>query len=355
MNYPSISGYEITGVLGEGGMGRVYKAQQLSLNRTVALKILPDTLAHNESYIRRFRQEAMAAAHIKHAGIVQVYDAGEDEGVYYFVMEYIDGETTGQRVRRKNRLDEKSALLIGEAVAVALEYAWDKASLVHRDIKPDNILIDADGTVKVTDLGLAKLLSLTSSPITISKMTVGTPYYCAPEQAKGEQDVDCRADIYALGATLYHFVTGKPPFSETSGVAAMVRNVTDYLPDPTDCNSEVSESFAWLLEKMMVKDRNRRYQNWHKFLDDLDMALANRLSLVSELAPNLSTILRAEKRSGQNGEKSWRSSGFKRKLRSSGKSGSSASSPQFKIFLAIAGIFTLVLYIIWFYMRTSGN
>ncbi|MCA1809991.1 MAG: serine/threonine protein kinase [Lentisphaerae bacterium] len=153
MPLPLIKGYEIIRTLGEGGMGAVYLARQLSLNRLVAVKILPDYLAENPSYVIRFRQEAKAAGKLKHNNMVQIYDAGVESDVFYFVMEYIDGETAGRRVARKGRLDEESTLLIGEAVAVALEYAWDDARLVHRDIKPDNILIDGDGTVKVADLG----------------------------------------------------------------------------------------------------------------------------------------------------------------------------------------------------------
>ncbi|MFA7159611.1 MAG: serine/threonine-protein kinase, partial [Kiritimatiellia bacterium] len=141
MAYPVIPGYQIKGVLGEGGMGTVYLAVQESLGRKVAIKILPPSLACNESYLMRFRHEARAAAKIRHPNIVQIYDAGEHNSVYFFIMEYIDGETSGSRVARKGRLDEQSALLIAESVAVALEYAWDRAQLVHRDIKPDNILI----------------------------------------------------------------------------------------------------------------------------------------------------------------------------------------------------------------------
>lgn len=353
MKYPSIRGYEIVGVLGEGGMGIVYLARQLSLNRQVAIKILPEHLASNESYVTRFHQEARSAAKIKHTGIVQIYDAGEDNGLFYFVMEYIDGETTGRRVRRKGRLDEASSLLIVESVAVALEYAWGEARLVHRDVKPDNILIDGDGTVKVADLGLAKLVNQASAAITMSKMLVGTPHYCAPEQAEGKLEVDCRADIYALGATLYHFLTGHAPFSETSGVSAMVRNITDYLPDPMDCCHDVSEPVAWLVEKMMAKDRENRHREWSEALKDIDRAIAGKLPMSERLPEGASTVMRGEQRAKRSSDYEHRAPA--RRLGTVTRSLASpfSSSLRFRVFLMVAAVFTFVLYFVWFRMENK--
>lgn len=296
MSYPSIPGYEIIGTLGEGGMGTVYLARQLSLKRKVALKVLPPALAANKSYLLRFRHEARAAARIRHPNIVQIYDAGEDNGVYFFVMEYIAGETAAERVARKGVLDEESALLIGEAVAVALEYAWDRARLVHRDIKPDNILIDEDGVVKVADLGLAKTMDQVAPGITDGRAMIGSPHYCAPEQAQGAEDVDCCADIYALGATLYHFLTGQPPFADTPGISAMVKKLTDYLPDLQEINPSVSSAAAWLVEKMLARDKGKRQQNWHAVLDDLEEVIHQRPPLSAPAPAGASTMLRGKKR-----------------------------------------------------------
>jgi len=305
MQYPVIPGYEITGVLGEGGMGKVYLAIQLSLNRKVAVKILPPGLAADESYLLRFRNEARAAAKLRHPNIVQIYDAGEHNRLYFFAMEYISGETAAGRVMRKGKLDEESALLIGESVAVALEYAWDRARLVHRDVKPDNILIDEDGIVKISDLGLAKTMDQVSPGITVERSLIGSPHYCAPEQAQGESELDCGADIYALGATLYHFLTGRPPFAETPGISAMVKKLTEHLPDVIDVNPSATDNFAWLVEKMMARDKKRRQHNWHEVLDDFDEVIHGRPPISDPLPAGLSTMLRGKRRSRSGSRKSF--------------------------------------------------
>lgn len=301
MAYPVIPGFEIISVLGEGGMGTVYLALQLSLKRKVAIKVLPPYLASNESYLLRFRHEAKAAAKIRHPNIVQIYDAGEHNGICFFVMEYINGETTGARVARKGTLDEESALLIAESVAVALEYAWDRAQLVHRDVKPDNILIDEDGTVKLADLGLAKSMDRLSPGITIGRAMIGSPHYCSPEQAQGEDNVNCCADIYALGATLYHFLTGQPPFAETPGISAMVKKLTEHLPDITETNPVISDHAAGLIEKMLARDRKMRQQSWHAVLDDIDEVIHNRPPLSAPVPDGASTMLRSKRRAKSGG------------------------------------------------------
>jgi serine/threonine-protein kinase len=296
MAYPLIPGYEITGILGEGGMGTVYLAVQKSLGRKVAVKILPPSLAGNESYLMRFRHEAKAAAMIRHPNIVQIYDAGDYNNVYFFIMEYIDGETTGARVARKGKLDEQSTLLIAESVAVALEYAWDRAQLVHRDIKPDNILIDDDGTVKLSDLGLAKTMDRMAPGITVGRAMIGSPHYCAPEQAQGEENIDCCADIYALGATIYHFLTGQPPFADTPGIGAMVKKLTEHFPDVLEINPAVSDNTAWLIEKMLARDKALRQQTWLEVLDDINEAIHERPPLSDPAPAGASTMLRSRRR-----------------------------------------------------------
>ncbi len=296
MQYPVIPGYEISGVLGEGGMGTVYLATQLSLKRKVAVKILPPSLAGDESYLSRFRHESKAAAKIRHPNIVQIFDCGDYNNIYYFVMEYVAGETAGERVARKGKLDEESALLIAESVAVALEYAWDRAQLVHRDVKPDNILIDEDGTVKLSDLGLAKTMDHFSPGITVGRSMIGSPHYCAPEQAQGEENVDCCADIYALGATLYHFLTGQPPFADTPGISAMVRKLTENLPDITRTNPAVSDNAAWLIEIMLARDKKMRQQTWHEVLDDINEVIHHRPPLSAPVPAGASTMLCARRR-----------------------------------------------------------
>lgn len=336
MQYPVIPGYEIVGVLGEGGMGTVYLAVQLSLKRKVAVKVLPPYLAGNESYLLRFRHEAKAAAKIRHPNIVQIYDAGEYNGVCFFVMEYIAGETAGARVARKGKLDEESALLIAESVAVALEYAWDRARLVHRDIKPDNILIDEDGTAKLSDLGLAKTMDRLAPGITVGRAMIGSPHYCAPEQAQGEDNVNCCADIYALGATLYHFLTGRPPFAETPGISAMVKKLTEHLPDITETNPAVSDNAAWLIEKMLARDKITRQQTWHEVLDDIDEVIHNKPPLSAPVPEGASTMSRSKRRV----KSGLRPAGADRAVSEdqSEQEHKKSSNFLFKVILAIAGV-----------------
>ncbi len=292
----NIPGFEILKEIGVGGMGKVYLARQLSLNRSVAIKVLPLQLSQDPAYVARFKQEAKAAAGIKHENIVQVYDAGEIAGQYYFVMEYINGETVAKRIQRKGRFDEKSALLIVESVAAALEYAWNEAKLVHRDVKPDNILIDEDGTVKLADMGLAKINSGSEKSITVNKSMIGTPHYCSPEQAKGEDEVDCRSDMYSLGATLYHIITGKVPFDSTSGISAMLKNITDFLPDPLDIIPDLNPEMSFFLEKLMAKNPQDRYSSWSNVLDEIDRLLNDKPIKERLTRKAKSTILRSKKR-----------------------------------------------------------
>ena len=289
-----LPGYEIKDKLGEGGMATVWRARQISLDRPVAIKVLSKQSVPDEEALARFRQEAQSAAKINHHSIVQVYDAGEKDGLPYFVMEYIEGCSVGDLLERKGKLSEKNALLIAEGVALGLGYAWEKAAMIHCDVKPDNIMVERDGSVKVADLGLARLVS----PRTASDhsgIIIGTPNYSSPEQAQGVPDLDCRSDIYSLGAMLHHMVTGELPFAGSAGSAAMDKHVSDHLPDPLDLNPELSQGLAWLLEKMMIKDRALRPQTWVSVL--YDMKAVRNGEFPSNLPEaNLSTVLRSERR-----------------------------------------------------------
>ncbi|MDD4872570.1 MAG: serine/threonine-protein kinase, partial [Kiritimatiellae bacterium] len=208
MSQLQITGFEILECLGQGGMATVWKARQLSLDRIVAIKVLSSRMARDVADIERFLKEAKSAAKLKHSGIIQVYDVNAENNQYYIVMEYVAGYTVGDWLRRKSILSEEDALLVVDSVADALDYAWNKESIIHCDIKPDNIIIDSDGTVKVADLGLARTISAMSTRQE-DEYVMGTPAYMSPEQARGDGDLDCRADIYSLGAMLYHLVTGK--------------------------------------------------------------------------------------------------------------------------------------------------
>jgi len=236
--------FEILERLGQGGMGAVYKARQTSLDRTVALKTLQASLAGDAEYIARFQQEAKAAAVLNHPNLVQVHSAGESDGLHWFAMEYVEGESAKARLKRKGRLDPLEAIAITIHVATALEYGWRKAALIHRDIKPDNIFLSEDGEVKLGDLGLAKCAGQTQG-LTITGHSMGTPHYISPEQVEAMKDVDLRADIYSLGCTLYHLLSGHPPFDGNSAVAIMMKHVNGPVPElPSVWPECPSERFA---------------------------------------------------------------------------------------------------------------
>jgi serine/threonine-protein kinase len=267
---PQLPGYEIEEKLGEGGMGAVFRGKQVSLDRTVAVKLLAPKLVAERGYVQRFMREARAAGALNHQNIVRAIDVGHAGKIYYFVMEFIDGETTNDLLKREGPLPEKRAIAVALDVARALDHAA-QASMVHRDVKPDNIMIGRDGTVKLCDLGLARGVGPDAS-VTQSSAgeIVGTPNYVSPEQAKGLDSVDSRSDLYSLGATLYHLVTGELPFrGEGAPVVVMARHITDQLDDPRDF-CRISPDFHLILAHLMVKDRRRRYQSPAQLIEDLE-------------------------------------------------------------------------------------
>lgn len=268
MTQPNIAGYEILGALGSGGMGTVYKARQISLDRIVALKVLSAQSALESTDVARFLQEARAAAQLSHEGMVRVYEAGEADGTYFIAMEYVEGSTLCTALNRDGALDEETALALVESVALALEHAWNVAGIIHRDIKPDNLLIDANGRIKVADLGLVKF-ARSGATLTVDGSMFCTPNYCSPEQAKGHVDLDCRTDIYSLGATLYHMLTGRIPFGEFEGTGPMVQQVTGVLEDPRQFEPGISTGAAELLRKMMARSPQHRFADWTAFVADL--------------------------------------------------------------------------------------
>jgi serine/threonine-protein kinase len=266
-----IPGYEFFKKLGEGGMGDVYLARQKSMDRLVAIKILPKKLSRDEEFIGRFLREARLAGKLDHVNIVRGLDVSESGGYHYFVMEYVEGKSLDQFIPKSGGMEEDRALHICMQVARALAFAHAKG-IVHRDIKPANILVNADDVAKVCDMGLAKQVG-SESYLTVTGTTVGTPHYISPEQARGASDIDTRSDIYSLGATLYHCVTGKTPFSGTSAAVIMTKHLTEELPWPQDVNSKVSEHCCHLLEKMMAKDPADRYQTPKELVADMEFVI----------------------------------------------------------------------------------
>ena len=266
----SLSGFEVIDKLGEGGMATVWKARQVSLDRTVAIKILSARMASDPDDVERFQNEARSAARLKHPGIVQVYDANAEHDLYYFVMEFVDGYTAGEWVRRKGRLSESDALLVADCVADALGYAWEREGIIHCDIKPDNIMIDEDGSVKVADLGLARTIS-SMQTVEASDEIMGTPAYISPEQAQGLSDLDCGVDIYSLGAMLYHLVTGTMMFDGCTDDVQLESHVDPeaFVLDPGEVNPELSPGLCWLIERMTAKDRSLRERDWEAVRADI--------------------------------------------------------------------------------------
>lgn len=262
-----IAGYRIIEKLGEGSMGAVYKATQLSMDRLVALKVLAPHLAANAKFVERFFREARAVAKLNHPNIIQGIDVGVSNGVHYFAMEYVDGPTVGKLLARGGAFDEHRALRIIVQIAQALEHAHQN-HMVHRDIKPDNIMLQSyTGLAKLCDLGLA--ITLENTEGRPREGVVGTPNYISPEQVCGEE-IDIRSDIYALGASFYHMVTGRAPFDRgEDGLTIMRKHVTEQLIPPNAVNPAVSESTAYIITKMMRKRREERYQTPSDLLIDL--------------------------------------------------------------------------------------
>ena len=263
-----IPGYTLLGRIGQGGMGSVYKANQISVNRTVAVKILAPDAVKDPSYVARFFHEARAAGKLSHQNIVAAIDAGEAGGLYYFVMEYVVGRSTRRLVESGGPFDTRKALNVAIQTAEALDYIHRHA-MVHRDIKPENLLLTADGTVKLCDFGLAKSTASMEQSLTQPGLAVGTPYFMSPEQVRGDPDVDIRADLYSLGATLYYLVTGRYPFEGQSPAETMSLHLTQPVPDPRRAAPRLNEDLAHIIMKLMAKDRAERYQTPAELLEDL--------------------------------------------------------------------------------------
>lgn len=296
----NINGYELLDKIGEGGMSTVWKARQLSLDRLVAIKIMRETSLPNQEARTWFRKEAQNTARLNHPHIVQVFDTGEVNGEAYIVMEYVHGHNVGDEILAKNGIPEARALEITEQVARALAYAWEKECLIHCDIKPDNLLVDGvTGHVKVADLGLARLIGMRASSGN-DELIIGTPNYTAPEQSAGLTDLDCRTDMYSLGATLYHMATGVLPFRGAAGSEAMNRHEQDFLEDPQTVNPDLSTPTAWLIEKLMIKNRALRSHFWTQTLKDIEAVRKGNMPFPPLPEPGASTVRRAATRKMEN-------------------------------------------------------
>ena len=287
----TVGGFRIEESLGRGGMGEVYLARQLSMDRDVALKILPVELTRDENLVRRFLHEVRMAARLEHPHVVRAYEAGEDSGVHYLAMSYVKGKTLADLLARCGALEEKNALIITRQIGSALAYAWDKYEMLHRDIKPANIMLAENGAAKLTDMGLSKCLH-DQAGLTVSGTLLGTPNYMSPEQGDCSVDIDFRSDIYSLGLTLYHMVTGKVPFEDSSMLGVLRKQATESLPDPRESNPDVTEGCVQLLETMLAKAPGKRHSCWEALVADVDRVLKGGMPTVVSPPAGQSVLVR---------------------------------------------------------------
>ena len=265
-----VDGYLIVREIGQGGMGKVYEAKQLSLDRSVALKVLLAKFAQNREYVDGLMREARAAAKINHPNIVQAYSVGEEDGIVFFAMEMVRGETMKQRLKREKVLKFDEAARIIRDVASALDVAWREQKLVHQDIKPDNIMLNDNGFAKLADLGLAKTAADPEEEA--GDEVLGTPQYISPEQLTGVP-TDVRSDIYSLGATFYQFVTGRFPYVADTGEELARMHVDGNLQPPKEVNPDLPEELNAIIIKMMARDINKRYQDPKVLIKALEVFL----------------------------------------------------------------------------------
>ena len=264
-----ISGrYEIMGRIGTGGMADVYKAIDRKLNRYVAIKVLKREFREDETFVKKFRTEAQSAAGLSHPNIVNVYDVGEDRGLYYIVMELVEGITLKDYIQKKGRLTAKEVTSIAVQVCSAIEMAHSH-NIVHRDIKPQNIIISKDGKVKVTDFGIAKA----TSSNTISTNVMGSVHYTSPEQARGGFS-DAKSDIYSLGITMYEMITGELPFDGDSTVSIALKHLQEDIVEPSEIVPEMPYSLEQIILKCTQKSPDRRYGDVTLLAKDLRRSLA---------------------------------------------------------------------------------
>ncbi len=261
--------YEIEELIGSGGMARVYKARCNQLNRYVAIKVLRDELKDDTEFVEKFKTEALAAASLTHPNIVSVFDSGVDNGVYYFVMEYVDGYTLKQYITRRGALDWHEACDITLAICAAIEHAH-KNNIVHRDIKPHNIMINSDGVVKVTDFGIARAVS--SSTIVRGGNIIGSVHYFSPEQARGDA-VSFKSDIYSIGVVFYEMLTGRVPFDASDPFSVAKMHVEKEPIEPKRMNDEIPYVINNIVMRTLAKKPQERYNNVTELIDTIKSAV----------------------------------------------------------------------------------
>jgi serine/threonine protein kinase len=265
----TLGNYKLIRKIAQGGMGVIYEATQINLDRKVALKILTAELATRPEFLQRFEREAKSAASLNHPGIVAVHDFGEADGRRYIIMEFVDGENLSEYIAKRGKIPVENALAIVEQAAQALKAATEK-SIIHRDIKPSNLMLTRDGRVKIADMGLAKVLT-ENSELTMSSVSIGSPHFIAPEQAGDSKNADHRVDIYSLGVTLLYLVTGKHAFDGDSPISVVLAHATKPLPTGADLGTELPAEVESLIKRMTAKNPDERYQTYDELLADLQL------------------------------------------------------------------------------------
>ena len=273
--------YEILDKIGSGGMAVVYRGKDRKLDRYVTVKVLREEFVGDEEFIERFRSEACSAARLSHPNIVRAYDVGEDGDVNYIVNEYIHGDTLKKAIKEKAPFDSRSTINVAIQIASALSQAH-KAHIVHRDIKPQNILVGTDGVVKVTDFGIAR--AATASTLTTTANAAGSVHYFSPEQARGGY-VDEKSDIYSLGISMFEMITGVLPFQGNNSVSIALMHINDELPDIRQYNPNCTPSLEGIIKKATMKKADERYANIDLLLADLIRARADITGVARRMQP----------------------------------------------------------------------
>src|SRR5579871_647219 len=282
-----LGNYRILEIIGQGGMGVAYKAHDRSLDRHVALKVLSRDLTANKQFVERFEREARAAAQLSHPNITMIFFCGSEDRTHYYVMELVEGRNLADLVKERGPLPVARALDVARQATLGLKSATAHR-IIHRDVKPSNLIITADGTVKITDFGLAKAILGTALELTSTGVVMGTPIYMSPEQGRGTV-VDHRSDMYSLGATLFHILTGKPPFEADSPIALILKHLNEPVTWPQ--TPPVNEAAKALVNRMLEKDPERRFPTHDALLEAIDK-VARGESLGRDDAPKKLVVLR---------------------------------------------------------------
>lgn len=265
-----IKGYKILEKIGQGKIGAVYKARQVKMDRIVALKILHSKLSRNPDYINQFYSEARAVSRLNNINIVKGIEVGESKGKHFFAMEYVNGDTIQDMINTRGKIEKLLSFQIAAQICSALQVVADNG-LMHHDVKPTNIMINENGTAKLADLGVGRNAEYLVDMSATGSFSVGTPHYTSPEQAQGKKDIDIRSDIYSLGATLYHMVTGRPVFEGSNALGVMVKHVTQEPAEPSDFNAALTRKECAIILKALSKDPDKRYQTPEDFRKDLEL------------------------------------------------------------------------------------